>query len=397
MRVAVVGAGIAGLTVAAALSRAGIRAEVYEQADQLGEVGAGIQISPNATRLLHRLGLAERLRAVAVRPEALEMRRWDDNRALMRTVLGDQCEEMFDVPYYTVHRADLHSALLGRLDRRAVHLDHRCVEVDEGDDEVRLRFANGSTTTADVVVGADGIHSVIREMLVSDTARYSGQSVFRGLVPADRVESLARDPKVRIWLGPGQHFVCYPISGGRSVSFVATTPAEDWRTESWTTEGRVEDLLTAYAGWNDETRQVISAADRVTRWALHDREAVARWSSHRVTVAGDAAHPMLPFGAQGAAQGIEDAVALARCLISATPVSVPEALRRYGEIRTSRIATVGEFIRRNTRNHHYSDGPEQEQRDRAMDENWGLRGQGWLFGYDAEHAVSEEPALVTTP
>jgi salicylate hydroxylase len=397
MRVAVVGAGIAGLTVAAALSRAGIRAEVFEQADELGEVGAGIQISPNATRLLHRLGLTETLRTVAVRPKALEMRRWDDGRNLMRTTLGDQCEEMFGAPYYTVHRADLHGALLGLLDQRTVHLGRRCVAVDEGEDEVRLRFADGSTAVADVVVGTDGIHSVIRKLLVSDTARYSGQSVYRGLVPADRVESLVQQPAVRIWLGPGQHFVCYPISQGRLVSFVATTPADQWRTESWTTEGEVSDLLAAYSGWNDETRQLIAAADRVTRWALHDREAVARWSSHRVTVAGDAAHPMLPFGAQGAAQGIEDAVALARCLIAATPVSVPEALRRYGEVRTSRIATVQEFIRNNTRNHHHSDGPEQEGRDRAMDENWGLRGQSWLYGYDAERSVSGEPALVVTP
>jgi salicylate hydroxylase len=388
LRIAVVGAGIAGLTLAAALTRAGIRCTVFEQVPLLGEIGAGIQLSPNATRVLHRLGLAGQLDAVAVRPRSIEMRRWDNNDVLMRTGLGAECEAMYGAPYYTVHRADLHRSLLGLLPRDMIHLGQRCVGVEERADCVELHFEGGSTATADIVVAADGIHSVVREFLVADEPRFSGQTVYRGLVPADRLAHLLPEPKVVIWLGPGQHCVCYPISGGRLVSFAATTPAGVWRTESWFAQGRVGDLLSAYQGWNGDVRDVLAAADAVTRWALHDRDPVDRWSSERVTLVGDAAHPMLPFGAQGAAQAIEDAAALAACLSTVTPDRVFAALKQYAEIRKPRTETVHRTIRENARNHHFSDGDQQRRRDRAMDENWGLQGQEWLYGYDAERAVA---------
>ena len=196
-----------------------------------------------------------------------------------------------------------------------------------------------------------------------------------------------RHPTVVIWLGPGRHCVCYPISRGTLVSFVATAPAGDWRGESWTAQARREELTDAYTGWHDEVRAVLGAADTVTRWALHDRDSVDRWSSDRVTLVGDAAHPMLPFGAQGANQAIEDAVALAACLRTANRDDVPAALKRYEEVRRPRTESVHRTMRDNARNHHYADGDEQRRRDREMDVNWGLRGQRWLYGYDAEEAV----------
>jgi salicylate hydroxylase len=380
MRVAIVGAGISGLTVAAALNRVGIDCQVFEHAPELGEVGAGIQISPNASRILHRLGLESRLGEVAVRPEALEMRRWNDNAVLMRNVLGEACASMYQAPYYSVHRADLHRCLLD--------LGRECVTVSDRPDGAELRFADGSSVTADVVLGADGIHSVVRQTMVADRPRFSGQTIYRGLIPADRLRSLLVEPKVIIWLGPGQHCVCYPISAGRLISFAATTPAGDRRTESWSAEGRVDDLLAAYQGWNEEITRVLEAADTVHCWALHDRDTVDRWSGSRVTLVGDAAHPMLPFGAQGANQAIEDAAALAVCLRDTAPGDLAGRLRRYEEIRRPRTETVHKTMRENARNHHYEDGAQQEHRDAHMRDNWGLRGQEWLFGYDAELAAA---------
>ncbi len=393
LRVAVVGAGIAGLTAAAAMSRRGIRCEVFEQTRHLREVGAGVQIAPNATRLLHRLGLGEYLRSVAVRPEAVEMRRWDDDSVLARIDLGDSCEELFGAPYYTIHRADLHRGLLEALPQAqgVVHLGCHLKALEEHPDAVRLLFADGSDATADVAVGADGIHSVVRSSVVIDEAKFSGQTIYRGLIPAQRVPFLLEDPKVRIWLGPRQHFVCYPVSAGSLVSFGATTPGGDWRTESWSALGRVEDLAAAYAGWNDEVGKVIDAASSVSRWALHDRDTASRWSSERTTLIGDAAHPMLPFMAQGANQAIEDGVAAAVCLEAASAASPAAALDRYEAIRKARATRVYEESRANSRAFHLADGQQQARRDVDMGGKYNLRSQEWLYAYDAELAAADGP------
>lgn len=389
MRVVVVGAGIAGLAVAAALARVGMGCRVVEQATELTEVGAGIQLAPNASLLLHRLGLARHLDRVAVRPAAIQMRRWNDSAVLMGIPLGAECERLYRAPYYAVHRAHLYQGLLDLLPRGVVRLGSRCVTAERRDREVVLHFADGSEIPADVVIAADGIHSVLRGLLITDEPRFSGQLVYRGLVPAARLPELVRRQTVTIWLGPGQHFVCYPVAGGELVSFAATTPADDWQVESWHANGTVDEVLGAYAGWHDEVLEVVRAARTVRKWALHDRDFVPRWSDRRLTLIGDAAHPMLPFGAQGAAQGIEDALALAACLRGADRDSVPAALARYEAVRKPRAEGVHEFIRANARNHHHADGSEQAERDSAMSDTWGLRSQEWLFGYDAELAVDE--------
>jgi salicylate hydroxylase len=394
LRVAVVGAGIAGLTLATALARAGIRVEVYEQARELREVGAGIQLSPNATRPLRQLGLAGHLDRVGTRLAAIEMRRWDTGVVLMSTPLHE-CEARFGAPYLAVHRADLHRGLRELIPQVPLHLGMRCLGVAGYADRAELRFDGGATTTADVVVGADGIRSAVRELLVADAPRYSGQDVYRGLVPGGRLAQVVAAAKVQIWLGPGQHCVYYPVAGGDLVSFVATTPAAGWTGESWTAPGRIGDVVAAYPDWHQEVRAVLAAGDTVTRWALHDRDPITRFSHQRVTLAGDAAHPMLPFGAQGANQAIEDAVALAACLRTAAaaapdgrPEAVTAALQRYERARLPRTDRVHQTMRENARNHHYADGQEQRQRDRTMTRDWGLAGQEWLYGYDAERAVA---------
>ncbi|WP_326799020.1 FAD-dependent monooxygenase [Streptomyces sp. NBC_01808] len=392
MRVAVVGAGIAGLAFAAALRRGGAECHVYEQAEQLAEVGAGVQVAPNATRLLRRLGLGDRLRAAAVVPEAIEMRRWDDGLMLQRTPLGDRCLRRFGAPYYTVHRADLHAALLSCLPPGRLHLGARLVAVTQDEAEARLHLADGRTVAADAVVGADGIHSAVREWFVADWPRYSGQTIYRGLVPAERVPHLLGEPRVRLWFGPDQHCVCYPVSGGRQISFGATVPAAAWEVESWSARGDAEGLREAYKGWHEDVVGLLDAAGAVSRWALHDRDGIDRLGWGRVAVIGDAAHPMLPFQAQGANQAIEDAVVLARCLTDTGPAAgrdeLRAAVRRYEELRLPRTTRIQRQSRANAETFHLADGAAQRRRDTGSLAEPGLDRHQWLFGYDAEQAVA---------
>lgn len=390
LRIAIVGAGIAGLTLSAALRRHGMCSQVVEQAPLLTEVGAGVQLAPNAARVLHRLGLADHLASVAVRPAALEMRRWDDGRVLRRTELGDHCVDVYGVPYYAVHRADLHRGLFELVRPGHIHLGLRCSAVRETTDGVRLRFDNGATMPADVVIGADGIHSAVRDTLVADTPVFSGHSIFRGLVPVDALPAPIEEPTVGIWLGPGRHFVRYPVSSGRLVSFAATTPSPDWQAESWTAEGRVADVVAQYEGWHPDVVGLLRAAPVVGQWALHDRPPIADCSAGHVAVIGDAAHPMLPFFAQGANQAVEDAAVLAGCLAEAHDADdAPAALARYSALRRERVQRVHAVSRRNAEMLHLPDGDGQRERDRVLADTADIRGQDWLYGYDAQAAVSD--------
>lgn len=392
-RIAVVGGGISGLTLALAMDRWGMPCAVHEQAPALREVGAGVQLGPNAVRLLARLGLEPALREVAVRPEAMEFRRWRDSAVISRGELGAECEKRYGAPYLAVHRADLHRLLAEAMPPGVLRLGARCTGVRESADGVELDFADGTSAAAPAAVGADGVHSVLRRELVDDRPRFSGQSVYRGLVDARRVPWLLTESRVLLWLGPGAHFVCYPVSGGRLVNFVATVATADFAGESWSRRGRVEDVAAAYAGWCEEVTSLIAAADEVSLWALHDRAPIDRWSTDRLTLLGDSAHPMLPFLGQGANQAIEDAVVLAGCLREAGPDAIPAALDRYESLRRSRTTTVHERSRGNGSRFHLPDGEEQRRRDAAMGQ---LRpdGQDWLYGYDAEEALAKEAGVV---
>jgi salicylate hydroxylase len=385
-RIAIVGAGIAGLTTAAALARAGTQCEVFEQADRFAEIGAGLQLAPNATRVLIRLGLAPHLASSAVRPEAIEMRRWEDNTVLRRTPLGRQCADMFGAPYYTIHRADLHEALTGLIPADTVHLGLRCTELKQTPDEVRLSFHDGSAAAADVVLGADGIHSAVRNAISADRPRFSGHSIYRGLVPADKVPALLEEPKVIIWLGPDRHCVCYPVRAGQLISVAATTPTPRAPRESWTAEGRIADLRAQYAGWNDELTTVLSALPAVRLWALHDRDEIDHWTTPGTTLVGDAAHPMLPFLAQGANQAIEDAAVIAALLASTTPATARSALPRYEHLRRPRVREVHRVSRTNTDLLHLPDGPAQLHRDQSLAAT--AKTQEWLYAHDPTQAAS---------
>lgn len=386
LSIAIVGGGLGGLAAALFLRKAGLDVSVFEKAEALQEVGAGIVVPPNMMRPLRKLGLAEKLASFAVRLEAAwEFRRWLDGRVLFVQPMGEECERLYGEHCYVAHRADLRAMFWQALRDPLIRLDHRCVEVNQTEDEVQITLtgSTGQTTrvTADVLIGADGIHSVIREAITpNSSARFSGLCAFRCLVPTDKVPEMALRPVQTIWLGPGRHFVHYPISGGRLVNIVAVTPAGSWRTESWTAEGNISDLVREFQGWDERLNQLILSATETRRWAIYDRAPLQKWTQGRMTLLGDAAHAMVPFFAQGAAQAIEDAVVLADCLTSADRNSVATALRRYENIRRPRANHVLMMSRGREIRNHLIDGPEQQQRDAELAAGNPLRQSAWLYG-----------------
>ena len=393
MRIAIVGGGLGGLAAALFLRKAGLDATVYEQASEVREVGAGIVVSPNMVRPLDKLGLVDNLRACAVRLEAAwEFRRWQDGRVLFVQPMGDECARLYGAHCYVAHRGDLLTLFREALPDDIVRLDHRCVAVQQDEREAELTFVSraGPTTTvtADVVIGADGIHSLIRLAVAPKIeARFSGLCAFRCLVHAEKAPGMALRPVQTLWLGPGRHFVHYPISAGRLINIVAIVPAGAWRTESWTADGEIADLLAEFDGWDDRVRQLIVSASSTKRWAMYDRDPLERWSTGRITLLGDAAHAMLPFFAQGAAQAIEDAFALAGCLRNARRDSVQDVLERYDRLRRPRARQVQVMSRGREVRNHLPDGPEQQQRDIELSNGDPLRQSAWLYGYDLEADV----------
>ncbi|KPK05232.1 MAG: salicylate 1-monooxygenase [Betaproteobacteria bacterium SG8_39] len=393
LRIAIVGGGLGGLAAALFLRRAGLEATVYEQSSALRELGAGIVVAPNMVRPLATLGLAARLPEFAVQLEAAwEFRRWQDGRVLSVQPMGEECLRLYGAHCYVAHRADLLALLQSALPSEALKLDRRCIAVRDAGDAVEAVFADrdGRETTvrADAVIGADGIHSVVRPAVAPEIeARFSGLCAFRCLVPAADAPPMALRAVQTLWLGPERHFVHYPISAGRLVNVVAIVPAGDWRTESWTAEGAIGDLRAEFAGWDARVLQLVDAATDTKRWALYDRTPLARWCAGRVGLLGDAAHAMLPFFAQGAAQAIEDAVVLAACLRGVDAQGVPAALARYDAIRRPRASEVQLMSRGREIRNHLPDGPAQVERDRALAGGDPLRQSAWLYGHDVESAL----------
>ena len=376
-RIAVIGAGIGGLTVAVALARRGIDCEVHERSGAPGGPGGGIQLSPNAVAVLHRLGLGPAL-AGAVRPRARELRRWQDDSLLSRVGLDPRAEQRFGAPYLTVRRAALSRALLAAAGPGRVRFGARCAGLHDTGDDVVLRFADGSQRRAGAVIGADGLHSVVRAAVHHDTVRYSGHTVYRAVFPADRVGRLVTPPRVVVWLGPGRHCVAYPVDGGRSVNLVATVPEPVPPTGIREVAG--SDLLAAYSGWHPAVRGLLAVAGRFDHHGLFDRPALPAWQRGRVVLLGDAAHPMLPFIAQGAAQAIEDADVLA------AHVHEPGGFTRYEAVRRAHVERVVAVARAGLHDHHLPDGPEQRARDRDLAAT-GLSTFDWLYAGGSDRAV----------
>ncbi|MFK0159955.1 FAD-dependent monooxygenase [Streptomyces sp. NPDC090493] len=388
--IAILGGGIGGLATTAFLYHEGIPATLYEQASELKEVGAGLVVAPNAARLLRRLGVMDDFLDRAVRLDTgWEFRRWQDGTVLSAEDLASACEDLYGERTYTAHRADFLSVLRSAVPNSDIRLGKRCIDLTfRDDDRPVLHFADGETVEPDVVIGADGIHSVVRRTIAEPSpATYSGICAFRALVPAEHAPAFARRNAQTLWIGPGRHLVHYPVSAGRLVNIVAFAPAGDDAVESWTATATPEEFLAEFEGWDPRLTELIRAGGTPGRWALLDRAPLSRWSRGPVTLLGDAAHPMFPFFGQGAAQAVEDAAVLAGCL--AEDLDDPSrALRRYEALRIPRTSRLQEVSHGRSLINHLPDGPEQQARDKAFAEADPLVANGWIYEYDPEDVLA---------
>ena len=384
--VLVVGAGIGGLAAANALQRMGIKTIVLEQARELGEVGAGVQLGPNATRVLEAMDLLGAMQAKAVVPDAQVAFSFDDGRELRRVAFADTLKRTFGYPYLHVYRPDLMDVLADAYSGE-LWLGAPVVGILEEAGRVGAKRADGEVVWGDALIGADGIHSIVRKHLHGELpARFSGYMAWRGLCPGEAGRKLGVPVISANWWGPNRHFVHYYVAGGAYLNWVGVTPHDGSAIESWTAKGEIADALADYDSWDTQVRDVIGATPTAMKWALHDRDPLPFWSRDRVTVLGDAAHPMLPFMAQGAAQSIEDGYVLARCLAEGNDVG--SALARYERNRLERTAWVQQGSRKNERLFHMADAKEVAARNARIqgevDSNTeGVQpDQSRLFGYD---------------
>lgn len=342
MKVLIAGGGIGGVTAALALLRHGIDVEVLEQAPALGEVGAGIQISPNGAKVLHALDLLAQVEQIAFKPERIEMRLGKSGRKIFTIPLAAEAVHRWGAPYLHVHRADLMDVLSAELRAKAPGAIRNGVKVESyvaTDNLVEVRLAGGERIVADILIGADGIKSAIREqMLGPEAPRFTGCVAWRAVVPVSALGAMAPPPTACVWVGEGKHAVTYRIRRGELANFVGVVERDDWRHESWTGKGARADVVRDFEGWHPVVTTLIENAPEHFRWALFDRNPLERWTDGRVALLGDACHPMLPFMAQGATMAIEDAWVLASKLRTvADPVAALLAYERMRKPRTAKI------------------------------------------------------------
>ena len=377
-RVLIVGGGIGGLTAALSLSRAGHAVQLYEQAPAFGEIGAGIMLTPNATRVLRHLGLEAALNRTAMRPPASRYRRFDDATLMGDAPLADAMESAYGAPYLHIHRSDLLEALLAAARVRGgpeLHTGHRAERCAQQGESVTVHFGDGAAAEGDLLLACDGVRSVLRAQVAERARpRFRGQVAWRGLAPAGDLPQRVRDRASVVWIGEDRHIVQYVLRGGSLVNYVAIAAQREWTEEGWNRPARLEEVREEFAGWHGDVQSLLKAtsAGALYKWGLFDRDPLDQWIYGRVALLGDAAHPMLPFMAQGSAMAIEDAVILARCIDAFDDLDV--ALSRYQAVRRERTARVILQSRAQTNLYQRLTGDKKRQRAASTD---------WVYGFDA--------------
>jgi salicylate hydroxylase len=387
-RILVVGGGIGGLAAALAFERQRAEVIVCEQSPKLSEIGAGIGLAPNAVKALRALGLEEKINAIAWASEFAVIRSWQDGRPISRAYQGDY-RDKFGAPTLTAHRADLLGILAGALTATDIRPGMRCIGVETRAGGAAARFADGSEIEADIVVGADGIHSKVRESLFgADAPRFTGCICWRGMAPIEAVPHDINTNDVTLWMGPRGHVVHYRVRRGELLNIVAHIDSDAWTEESWTRECSVDEVMTAYARWNPALTRVFPASERWYKWALYDRDPPARWSKGRATLLGDSAHAMLPYLGQGAAMAIEDGCVLAG-MVTRAGDDLDGALAAYERLRKPRVQEAVLGSRARARDNHLTSRWGRLKRD--MRYAWRKRfggdqtvlQAGRLYDYDA--------------
>lgn len=357
MKVIISGGGIGGLTAALCCLHYGHEVTVLERAPNLGEVGAGIQIPPNAMKVFKALGIEDRIAQQAFRPEALEARMGQSGRDLFKVPLAEAANTRWGGPYLHIHRADYIAVLetvLSETSASSVLTGHEVESYAQSDDKVRVQLTNGDEISGDALIGADGIQSPIRtHMLGAEKPVYTGNVAWRTVVPIEKLGSDAPLPTACVWMGRGRHCATYRLRGGQLANLVGVVETDKWTSESWTQEGSKQEALNDFEGWHPTIRRILEESDTLFRWALFDRPPLETWVDGHVALLGDAAHPMLPFMAQGAAMAVEDAWVLA-AQISQPGHSVEAALRSYQDIRYGRASKVQARSRGNAKTFHQS-------------------------------------------
>lgn len=359
-KIVIAGAGIGGLCAALALANRGFEVAVYEKSTQLGETGAGIQLSPNAMHVLQALGIADEVKAKAFSPISAVMRHFKTGNSYFTVPLGDNATKKYGADYLHIHRADLHTVLNNSCQNTnvSIHLGQAVQSYSQTPESLTIQFDNGVTLEADLLIGADGIKSKVQACMLGHTpAEFTGQVAWRGVVKANNLPEGLIKPNANLWVGPGKHVVSYYLRGGDLVNFVAVQERNDWQKESWNEPGDINELREAFAGWHPEVTELLAATGSCFLWALFDRPPLKQWTDKNVALLGDACHPMLPFLAQGAAMAIEDSYALAHCLASST--NTQSALKTYQSLRLPRSHDIQLNARKNAALYHMSTPIEQ--------------------------------------